>query len=116
MDAVEFLRERKRMCDSREDCDGCPLAEDKCIVSSVCDEDYKKIVAAIEQWSKEHPLKTRQSVFLEKYPEARIGDDGVLQIHPCLISALHRNARGNCATMGRECSDCRREFWGQEVE
>lgn len=33
-----------------------------------------------------------------------------------LISASHRNARGNCATMGCECPDCRKEFWGQEVE
>lgn len=52
----------------------------------------------------------------EQYPEARIGGDGVLQIYPCSISASHRNARGNCVTMGRKCSDCRREFWMQEVE
>lgn len=69
-----------------------------------------------EKWSAAHPRKTRQSVFLEQYPEARIGDDGVLQIHPCSISASHRNARGNCVTMGRKCPDCRREFWMQEVE
>lgn len=73
-------------------------------------------VRFVERWSKEHPRKTRQSVFLEQWPEARIGDDGVLQIYPCSISASHRNARGNCATMGRKCPDCRREFWMQEVE
>lgn len=86
MDALEFLRECKRA------------------------------IAIVEQWSKEHPHKTRQSVFLEQYPEARIGDDGVLQINPCSISASHRNARGNCVNMRRECHDCRREFWMQEVE
>ena len=32
------------------------------------------------------------------------------------LSASHRNARGNCVTMGRKCPDCRREFWMQEVE
>ena len=77
---------------------------------------HEKIIAAVEQWSKEHPHKTRQSVFLEQYPEARIGDDGVLQILPCSISASHRNARGNCVNMRRDCYDCRREFWMQEVE
>lgn len=73
-------------------------------------------VKFVERWAAEHPAKTRQSVFLERYPEARIGDDGVLKINPCFLSASHRNVRGNCATMGRECSDCRREFWLAEVE
>lgn len=117
MDALEFLRERKRMCNSYKDCDGCPLEGGKCVINHITlDEDYKRIIATIEQWSKEHPRKTRQSVFLEQYPETRIGDDGVLQIYPCSISASHRNARGNCVTMGRKCPDCRREFWMQEVE
>lgn len=117
MDALEFLRERKRMCNYYSHCDGCPLDDSKCVIeSSTTDEDCKRIVAAVEQWSKENPRKTRQSVFLEQWPEARIGDDGVLQIYPCLIAASHRNARGNCVTRGRKCPDCCREFWMQEVE
>lgn len=117
MDALEFLIERKRMCNSYKLCNGCPLQKENCRLNNLTtDEECKKIIYAVEQWSKEHTCKTRQSVFLEQYPEARIGDDGVLQINPCSISASHRNARGNCATMGRECPDCRREFWSQEVE
>ena len=117
MDALKFLRERKRMCNSYKDCDSCPTGVGKCAVSNITtDEDYKRVIDTVEQWSKMNPVKMRQSVFLEQYPEARIGDDGVLQIYPCLISASHRNARGNCATMGRACSDCCREFWSQEVE
>lgn len=117
MDALEFLKERKRMCNYYSHCKGCPLDGSKCVIdNAVSDEDCKRFAASVEQWSKEHPRKTRQSVFLEQYSEARIGDDGVLQIYPCLISASYRNARGNCATMGRECPDCRREFWMQEVE
>lgn len=118
MDALEFLRERERMCNSYDGCKGCPFDNSKCVIdSTISDEDCKRIVATVEQWSKDHPRKTRQSVFLEQYPEARIGDDdGVLQIYPCSISASHRNARGNCVTMGRKCPDCRREFWMQEVE
>lgn len=117
MDALEFLKERKRMCNYYSHCKGCPLDGSKCVIdSAVSDENCKRFAATVEQWSKEHPRKTRQSVFLEQYPEACIENDGVLRIYPCLISASHRNARGNCATMSRECPDCRREFWMQEVE
>ena len=104
MDAIEFVKQLRRM--------------DKSVIRkySVFDDSPEDVVTEVEQWSKEHPRKTRQSVFLGQYPEARIGDDGVLQINPCSISASHRNARGNCVTMRRECPDCRREFWTQEVE
>ena len=117
MDALEFLRERRRMCKSYKNCDGCPFVKRLCAIRDITsDEERKSVIATVEQWSAEHPRKTRQSVFLKQYPEARIGDDGVLQIYPCAISASHRNALCNCVTMGRKCPDCRREFWMQEVE
>lgn len=115
MDALEFLRERERMCDSYKDCDDCPLAGDKCIIGSVSDEDRKEIVTAIEQWSKEHPRKTRQDVFLEQYPEAWVDEDGCLRICPNGISPWHRSEDGECITADK-CSDCRHEFWMQAVE
>ena len=34
MDALEFFRERKRMCNLYEGCDGCPLKFDHCSNSS----------------------------------------------------------------------------------
>ena len=117
MDALEFLRERKRMCNLHKDCEGCPLEGTKCVVSSIVpDEDYKRIIATVEQWAKEHPRKTRQSVFLEQWPEANIDDLGVLKVCPSPISTSHRSAHGGCAYIGGECSDCRRDFWMQEVE
>lgn len=70
--------------------------------------------ATVEQWAKEHPRKTQQSVFLEQYPEAEIDKCGCLMLCPKRISADCRNRYGNCAN--RVCSDCRREFWMQEVE
>lgn len=111
MDAIEFIKQLRRM-------DEKGVQKNRFIYLRVGREtdSPEDVVAEVEEWAKMNPVKTRQSVFLEQYPEARIGDDGVLQICPCLISASHRNARGNCATMQRECSDCRREFWGQEVE
>ena len=74
------------------------------------------VVKEVEEWSAAHPRKTRQSVFLEHYPEASISTHGVLLVCPCPISASHRNAGGGCATIDRRCDDCRKEYWMQEVE
>ena len=108
MDAVKFVEERRRMFAVTGENPKYSLFN-----MSTCAED---VVKEVEQWSAAHPRKTRQSVFLKQYPEARIGDNGVLHVDPCSISASHRNASGSCATMKRECKDCRREFWMQEVE
>lgn len=119
MDALEFLRERKRMCNYYSHCDGCPLDDSKCVIeSSTTDEDCKRIVAAVEQWSKENPRKTRQSVFLEHYPEASLDANGLMQFCPTSISAAYRDrdSNGLCADPDRKCEDCRREFWMKEVE
>lgn len=112
MDALEFLRERKRMCKSYKDCEDCPLEGDKCIISDIMsDEDCKRIIATVEQWSKENPRKTRQSVFLEQWPEADLDEDGHPVLDPC---GFCKKMRGEC--IGKTCPDCRREFWMQEVE
>lgn len=60
MDALEFLRERKRMCNLRKHCEGCPLERDGCGLGiSTPDEEYEKFIAIVERWSREHPSKTR---------------------------------------------------------
>lgn len=83
MDALEFLRERKRMCNLRKHCEGCPLERDGCgLGTSTPDEEYEKFIATVEQWSKEHPIKTRQSVFLKQFPKAELDVSGVITICP----------------------------------
>lgn len=115
MDALEFLRERKRMCTSCKNCYGCPLEGTHCALSYVTpDEDYERIIATVEQWSKEHPRRTRQSVFLEQWPEARVDDNECVYICPADVSANYRDEFGGCAVVGVLCPDCRREFWMRE--
>lgn len=71
-------------------------------------------VRFVERWSKEHPRKTRQSVFLEQYPNAVLDKDGVLSICPASVgSDVSEKYRCLCST---DCGACRREFWMQEVE
>lgn len=103
MDAVKFLQERNRMYESGA-------------VTPGYDYDPVMAVKIVEEWSAAHPRKTRQDVFLEQWPEANIGGDGVLQICPAPISESHRNAQGGCGNIHRKCRDCRKEFWGQDVE
>ena len=116
MDAVEFLVERNRLCGSYKGCMGCPFGAADCVVRDMTSEyTCKRIVAAVEQWSKEHPRKTRQSVFLEQYPCARIDSQGVLYACPADVYGT------NACPKNKEdapiiCYDCRREFWMQEVE
>lgn len=116
MDAVEFIRERNRMCRAfGKSCDGCPAVYEN---GWGCDDDAwdEKLVDTVEQWSAAHPRKTRQSVFLEQYPEAKIGDNGAIYVCPSAVSAAYRDAYGGCAKTDIVCFDCRREFWMQEVE
>lgn len=118
MDALEFLKERRRLCSCYEKCIGCPLKGVKCSIGNfVTDEHYSKIIATVEQWSKEHPYKTRQSVFLEQYPETRLAKNGILLICPGTISAEYRSEGNPCNRVNYgTCADCRREFWSAEVE
>ena len=120
MDALEFLKEHKRMCNeysrSYNGCCDCPLVSHCSISSTASDEDNKKTVDVVEQWSKDHPRKTRQSVFLEQYPEAEIDAHGLVLICPMSISAAHRDSDGECNCPEILCRDCRRKFWMQKVE
>ena len=69
----------------------------------------EEVVREVEEWATAHPRKTRQSVFLEQWPKARAGVDGVLIVPPCYIEP---SLRSMCSE--KVCADCRREFWMQE--
>ena len=107
MDAVKFLQERNRMYESGAATPSIGLEDDY---------DPAIAVKVVEQWSVAHPRKTRQSVFLEQWPEALIDSRGILRVCPAAISAKHRQEQGACATVNRMCTACRKEFWMQEVE
>lgn len=108
MDAIEFVKQLRRM-----NAQGASKNHFIYPCAGQEPDSPEEVVAEVEQWSKEHPCKTRQSVFLEQWPEARIADSGVLGICPANVSAKHREQR---VCRDRPCGICCREFWMQEVE
>lgn len=77
--------------------------------------DAKAQIAIVEKWSKENPIKTRQSEFLEQYPEADLNALGVIPICPLRIIKTHENSNRICKTTGKTCDDCMQEFWNEEI-
>lgn len=118
MDAVKFIKQINRLCEAQEDCKDCPLIGHACdvntatIMSCYNIESVQKMVQIVEQWAKDHPVKTRQSEFLRMFPNAMINEsDGILCITPCNIEG-----KSIVCTYGKSCGDCRREYWLTEVD
>lgn len=113
MDAVEFLKTLSRMCNC--ECCNCEFRK-RLSVFETCTSWRKthpeEAVAIAEKWAKEHPVKTRQSVFFEQWPDARIHkEDGLPMASPC---DLDGKLAGKCE--GITCPECRKKFWLAEVE
>lgn len=106
MDAVKFLQERKRMHESGAIAPSVMLGNNYDPVSAV---------KVVEEWASVHPRKTRQSVFLEQYPNARIDRQAVIYVCPSDAYG-YKVCPKNGENVHMTCSDCRRNFWLQEVQ
>ena len=108
MDALEFIKAIKQMLSA-----GANNSTVQKYISAYKKNDCEGMVKAAEQWTAEHPVKTRQSVFLDQFPNAPIyTNTHNVALDPCLVDTT---LLGHCPT-GRGCDICRREFWMQEVE
>lgn len=108
MDALEFIKAIKQMLSA-----GAGDSTVQKYISAYKKNDCEGMVKAAEQWAAEHPRKTRQSVFLEQFPNAPIyTNTHNVALDPCLVDTT---LRGHCPT-GRGCDICRCEFWLAEVE
>lgn len=66
----------------------------------------EETVSEVEQWAKDHPVKTRQSEFLKMFPNANT-IDGVLTICPIAIDkALDDSER----CLGTPCHKCLEKY------
>lgn len=100
MDAVEYVKQCRRM-----------IANNVQIRSVLGGWSAEAVVEQVEQWAKEHPVKTRQSEFLKMYPNAVVMNGGVLCVRPCDVDNTIKNF---CKTTN--CGVCRRDFWLTEIK
>ena len=108
MDAKEFLKCFIRYCNNTS-CDNCVMIADGCYPGAITDID--RLIDKVERWSKNNPIKTHQSEFLKLFPNAEINDDGALGVRPCIV-----NDDIECVGAGKDCDDCRRQYWLTEVD
>lgn len=106
MDAVEFLDKVDRLSKRGS-------TEEKMRYNDYrTSGDNTGAVKFVERWAAEHPIKTRQSEFLEHYPGARrILARGCLNACPMDVFS---DADINCNA--QPCFECKKAFWLAEVE
>lgn len=117
MDAVDFIKNKHRMCKYYRSCLGCPLSEyvNKTTIScgGFIKDNPEIAVNVIENWSKEHPSKTMLQDFLEKYPKA-ILDTNKTPLNICPPDLGYTNhklcAGGICDS--KTCEEC----WNRPLE
>lgn len=106
MDAVTFLQERLRMLKSGA---YVPSLDD------TTEQNISDVVNVIETWSENNPIRTRQSVFLEQWPEAMVDKENTPSVCPQYLDRNFKCERdGNGYKYG--CGDCRRKFWRKGIE
>lgn len=113
MNGVELLKTYKRMCDFYDpECGNCELNalcshRESCI--QVLMNYPENSIAIIEKWSKEHPVRTRQSEFLKTFPNTKL-HNGVVQICPKSLGLIKQ-----CLDVDI-CPECHEKYWLAEVE
>lgn len=103
MEAIEFIKERDRMFEVARYAPSLMYKHEK---------SAEEIVREVEEWAAAHPRKTRQSVFMEQWPDVYLDGNRVISVSPCTVSKEYRDM--DCDL--RDCVECRKEFWLKEVE
>lgn len=110
MDEKATIYDYARMCKTyHTNCLDCPMRDEVCTFCIMDNTQVDKANEIILNWCKTHPVKTRQSKLLKIIPTARIDEYGVAKCKPCEID-------DNITCNGRYCTQCRKEYWSEEVE
>lgn len=116
MDAVKFLKEKKRMCDLHTHaigCDFCPLSMHNNETGERCRHHIfnnpEEAVVVVEKWSKEHPVETRQSEFLKMFPDVGLNEHGDITICPHVVDESYE-----CRY--ESCRKCKKDYWSAEAD
>jgi hypothetical protein len=124
MDAVKFIVEQARMCNSHTEdmeCESCGLNNSE-YCTKLCDSlisraGAEEAVRIVEAWSERNPARTRQNVMSSFFPTSQFDSNGVLNVCPAYIDARKRDeSTGGCGDMTSDCHDCRKEYWLEDIE
>lgn len=110
MDAIKFIKTLQRKIKNEN--------RDEIIIRVT--EDAGLLVDFTEEWSNEHPAKTRQSVFLNQYPNASVIEgSGTIGICPRALDkdyeCFYQHSDDTDVKIV-DCLECKKQFWMQEVE
>ena len=96
------IKDLKRMCEFHSGCSKCNL-HDGCTACELPD----NIDEIVDEWVKEHPVKTYAMDFFEKFPNAPKDELGLPM--PC-VTSIYEDLEMKCDECS--CSDC----WNQEMK
>lgn len=109
----------KRMCDSTN-CKDCLLnkvTNKSCLIGIIKYYEIEKVAEQLEvlrKWAEEHPVKTYEDVFLERFPNARMSDkDGSPTVCRKMVFGGF-TALSDCIDNGNECKKCWNEPYKEE--
>lgn len=117
MDAIELMKEAKRMTKScGVKCVNCPVSMANNETSLSCWQLLmnapEKYIEIVENWSKAHPQKTQADLFFERYPNAMKRNNGMICCKPCEIGLVSREK----CDENKSCDACRKKYWLAPVE
>ena len=100
------IKDLKRMCEYYSDCEDCPLY----INCTRPDSFSGSTDEIVDDWVKDHPVKTYAMDFFEKFPNAPKSKDGepktcIQQIYSDVVVSIDECRR-------RSCAKC----WNQEIK
>lgn len=109
------IKDYARMCNKIIECRKCPLSGSNNGFGVACTALVRshpdKANEIILKWYEEHPVKTRQSKFLEMFPNAKIDNCGTSILCPQWVD---KDFKCNLKTLC--CDECCREYWLAEVD
>lgn len=122
MDAIDFVKEKVRMCYSfgapgTYHCDGCLLENiGGCSLENlVINDNIEEAISLVEGWTALNPRTTYRNILLKNYPFARTDSKNTLYICPADLygDEVCPKQRSNKSLT---CWDCRHDFWDKEVK
>lgn len=96
------------------DCSICPLSDQNNGLNMTCGafeiQHSLEATEIVRKWAEEHPRKTRKDVLLEKFPNARLKDNGIPYVCSSFIGLTQKKPFSCYST--EACIEC----WNEPVE